>query len=104
MSVGSYNNKLSSPPTVVPGISIDPPTPELTAESSTPSPVPPTLSMLNIRREEIRALWNRIKAEYDECTGCIAESGDSAADSLPILKAKYGYCCTRDVGPDTKPA
>jgi len=48
--------------------------------------------MLNIRREEIRALWGRIKAEHDECTGCIAEAGDSAADSLPILKAKYGYC------------
>jgi len=42
--------------------------------------------MLNIRREEIRALWDRIKAEYDECTGCIAEAGDSAANSLPILK------------------
>jgi len=39
--------------------------------------------MLNIRR---------IKEEYDECTGCIAEAGESAADSLPILKAKYGYC------------
>jgi len=47
--------------------------------------------MLNIRREEIRALWDRIKAEYDECTGCIAEAGDSAADSLPILKAKYAH-------------
>jgi len=47
--------------------------------------------MLNIRREEKRALWD-IKAEYDECTGCIGEAGDSAADSLPILKAKYGYC------------
>jgi len=48
--------------------------------------------MLNIRREEIRALWDRIKAEYDECTGCIAEAGDSSADSLPVLKAKPGYC------------
>jgi len=48
--------------------------------------------MLNIRREEIRALWDRIKAEYDECTGCIAEDGDGATDSLPILSAKYGYC------------
>jgi len=45
--------------------------------------------MLNIRRQEIRAIWDRIKAEYDEC---IAEAGDSAVDSLPILKAKYGYC------------
>jgi len=51
-----------------------------------------SLSILNIRREEIRALWDRIKAKYDECTGCIAEAGDSAADSLSILKAKYGYC------------
>jgi len=132
MSVGSDNNKLSIPPAVVPGISVDPPTPKLTAKSSsprkrvtranvktaltpsqialskfievsdrlsefesrtnTPSPVPPTLSMLNIRREEIRALWDRIKAEKDEVTGCIAEAGDTAADSLPILKAKYGYC------------
>jgi len=32
-----------------------------------------------------------IKAEYDECTGCTAGAGDSAADSLTILKAKYGY-------------
>jgi len=48
--------------------------------------------MLNTRREELRALWDRIKAEYDECTGCIAEAEDSAADSLPILKARYGFC------------
>jgi len=132
MSVGSDNNKLFIPPAVVPGISVDRPTPELTAKSTSPrkrvtrasvkmelkpsqmalskfievsdrlselesrtntsSPVPPTLSMLNIRREEIRSLWDRIKAEYDECTGCIAEAGESSADSLPILKAKYGYC------------
>jgi len=132
MSVGSDNNKLSIPPAIVPGISVAPPTPELTAKSSsprkrvtranvkrelaasqialsifiegsdqlsefesrtnTPSPVPPTLSMLNIRREEIRALWNRIKAENDEWTGCIGEAGYSAADSLPFLKAKYAYC------------
>jgi len=132
MSVGSVNNKLSIPRGVVPGESVDSPTPELTAKSSSPrkrvtranvtmaltpsqialskfievsdrlsefvsrtntfSPVPPTLSMLNIRRKEIHALWERIKAEYDECTGCIAEAGDSAADSLQFLKAKYGYC------------
>jgi len=132
MSVGSDNNKLSIPPAVVPGISVDPPTPELNAKSSshrkrvtraivkmaptafqialskfievsdrlsefksrtnTPLPVPPTLSMLNIRREEIRALWDHITADNDECTGCIAEAGDSADNSLPILKAKYGYC------------
>jgi len=35
---------------------------------------------------------DRIKAENDKCTGCIAEAGDNAADSLPILKAKFGYC------------
>jgi len=39
-----------------------------------------------------QSLWDRIKAEHDECTGCIAEAGDSADDSLPVLKAKYGYC------------
>jgi len=117
MSVGSDNNKLPIPPAVVPSISVDPPTPELTAKTSsprkmvtrakvkmaltpsqialgkfievsdrlsefeyrtnTPSPIPHTLSMLNIRREEC-----------NECTGCTAE----APDSLPILKDKYGYC------------
>jgi len=45
--------------------------------------------MLNIRREEIRALWDRLKAEYDECTGFMAEAGESEADSLAILRAKY---------------
>jgi len=49
--------------------------------------------MLNIRREEIRALWDRIKAEYHECTGYIAEAGDSAADSLPATAIPF----TRDV-------
>jgi len=65
---------------------------EFKSRTNTPSPVPPTLSMLNIRREEIRALWNHIKADNDECTGCIAEGGNSGDISLPILKAKYGYC------------
>jgi len=36
MSVGSDNKKLSIPPAVVPGISVDPPTPELIAKSSLP--------------------------------------------------------------------
>jgi len=57
--------------------------------TNTPSQVPPSLSMLNIRREEIRALWDRLKAEYDECTGFMAEAGESEADSLAILRAKY---------------
>jgi len=34
MSVGSDNKKLSIPPAVVPGISVDPPTPKLIAKSS----------------------------------------------------------------------
>jgi len=38
---------------------------EFESRTNTSSPIPPTLSMLNIRREEIRALWDRIKAEYD---------------------------------------
>jgi len=36
MSVGSDNKKLSVSPAVVPGISVDPPTPELNAKSSSP--------------------------------------------------------------------
>jgi len=36
MCVESDNNKLSIPPAVVPGISVDPPTPELNAKSSSP--------------------------------------------------------------------
>jgi len=65
---------------------------EFESRTNTPSPVPPTLFMLNIRREEICALWDRIKAEYDECTECIADAGNSETDILPILKAKYSYC------------
>jgi len=38
--------------------------------------------MLNIRLT---------KAEYDECTGCMAEAGESAADSLPIFLLSI-YC------------
>jgi len=52
-----------------------------------------TTFYVNIRREEILALWNRIKVEYDECTGCIVAAGEIAADSLLIIRAKnkYGY-------------
>jgi len=111
MSVGSDNNKLFIPRAVVPGISVDPRIPELTATSSSPrkrvtcanvkmaltasqialSKFIDIRSPLHSPRRNTR-VWDRIKAEYDECTGCIAEDGDSAADSLPILKAKYGYC------------
>jgi len=36
MCVGSDNNKLSIAPAVVPGIFVDPPTPELNAKASSP--------------------------------------------------------------------
>ncbi|XP_043064772.1 uncharacterized protein LOC122320679 [Drosophila ficusphila] len=65
---------------------------EFEARCNTPSPTPPSMSMLNIRREEVRALWERIKKEYDECNVRLISAGDSAADSLPILRAKYNYC------------
>jgi len=65
---------------------------EFESRANTPSPVPSILSMLNIRPKEIRALWDRMKGECDECTGYMAEAGESAADSLPILRDKYSYC------------
>ncbi|KAH8357356.1 hypothetical protein KR084_010248, partial [Drosophila pseudotakahashii] len=65
---------------------------ELESRINIPSAVPPTLSVLNIRRDEIREVWVRIKKEYDACTACLVAAGESTADSLPVLKAKYGYC------------
>jgi len=35
---------------------------EFESQTNTPSPIPLTLYMLNIRREQIRAVWDRIKA------------------------------------------
>jgi len=106
MFVGSDNNKISIPPAVVPGISVDPSTPELTGKSSsprkavtranvkmaltafrialnkfievsdrlsefesTPSPIPPTVSMLNIRRKEICALWTASRQRTTNAPG-----------------------------------
>ncbi|XP_070068063.1 uncharacterized protein [Drosophila takahashii] len=65
---------------------------ELEARINIPAAVPPTLSVLNIRRDEIKEVWVRIKKEYDACTACLVAAGESAADMLPVLKAKYGYC------------
>ncbi|KAH8355489.1 hypothetical protein KR084_000674, partial [Drosophila pseudotakahashii] len=65
---------------------------ELESRINIPSAVPPTLSILNVCRDEIREVWVRIKKEYDACTVCLVAAGESAADSLPVLKAKYGYC------------
>jgi len=45
--------------------------------------------MLSNGREEIPALWNRIQAEYDVCTGCMVAAGESVAITLPVLRAKY---------------
>jgi len=64
MSVRSDNNKLSIPPAVVPGTSLDPPTPELTAKSSSPrkrvtranvkmAPTPSQIDLSNLLRSEI---------------------------------------------------
>ncbi|KAH8357401.1 hypothetical protein KR084_000230, partial [Drosophila pseudotakahashii] len=37
-------------------------------------------------------VWVRNKKEYDACTACLEAAGESEADGLPVLKAKYGYC------------
>ncbi|XP_043063591.1 uncharacterized protein LOC122319857 [Drosophila ficusphila] len=56
---------------------------EFEARCNTPSPTPPSMSMLNIRREEVRALWERIKKEYDECNKEVFPTHDSASYYLP---------------------
>jgi len=50
------------------------------------------MSTLNIQREEAPDVWDRIKKEYDECTACMVAAGDGATGSLPIFRAKYGFC------------
>ncbi|XP_052858246.1 uncharacterized protein LOC128266018 [Drosophila gunungcola] len=67
---------------------------DLESRNNTPGNETPSVSMLQIRREQVRVLWDKVEKEFDVCSECITAAGEDAASTLPILKSKYNYCYT----------
>ncbi|XP_043062858.1 uncharacterized protein LOC122319538 [Drosophila yakuba] len=65
---------------------------EFEAQINTPESAVPTDTMLSVRRDQVRILWDKIEKEFDICSECLVSAGEAAAGIMPILRAKYSYC------------
>ncbi|XP_070075709.1 uncharacterized protein [Drosophila takahashii] len=45
---------------------------------------------LQVRLQQVRALWDKVEKEYEICSDLIAQEG--SLDTLPLLQGKYDYC------------
>ncbi|KAH8246572.1 hypothetical protein KR032_011894, partial [Drosophila birchii] len=49
--------------------------------------------MLEVHRDQIRALWEKVEKTYESCSDLLAVSDDNTATST-VLESKYSYCCS----------
>ncbi|KAH8256517.1 hypothetical protein KR032_001944, partial [Drosophila birchii] len=47
--------------------------------------------MLEVHRDQIRALWEKVEKTYESCSELLAISDDNTATST-VLESKYSYC------------
>ncbi|KAH8299512.1 hypothetical protein KR044_002158, partial [Drosophila immigrans] len=60
------------------------------AKINTPNGDIPLLYTCQVRRDQVRALWEKVEREYEACTSVIFE--EMAIDDITTLQAKYDYC------------
>ncbi|KAH8338623.1 hypothetical protein KR059_010402, partial [Drosophila kikkawai] len=62
-------------------------------ESRVCNPAAPTPSKYScqIHLDQVRALWDKVEKEYEDCSELISVGLEGAEDTLPTLKAKYDY-------------
>ncbi|KAH8354585.1 hypothetical protein KR059_008802, partial [Drosophila kikkawai] len=62
-------------------------------ESRVCNPAAPTPSKYSCQThlDQVRALWDKVEKEYEDCSELISVSLEGAEDNLPTLKAKYDY-------------
>ncbi|XP_070142289.1 uncharacterized protein [Drosophila kikkawai] len=60
------------------------------AKINTPGQASPFLHTLQVRLQQVRALWDKVEREYETGPDLIAQEG--CIDTLRLLQNKYGYC------------
>ncbi|XP_070142292.1 uncharacterized protein [Drosophila kikkawai] len=60
------------------------------AKISTPGQASPSLHLLQVRLQQVRALWDKVETEYDTCSDLIAQEG--CLEMVSVLQNKYDYC------------
>ncbi|XP_043861816.1 uncharacterized protein LOC122756427 [Drosophila santomea] len=60
------------------------------AKINTPDQASPSLHTLQVRLQQVRALWDKVEREYETCSDLMAQEG--SLDTVSILQAKYDYC------------
>ncbi|XP_060662126.1 uncharacterized protein LOC132795439 [Drosophila nasuta] len=60
------------------------------ARLNKPSTDSPSLYTCQVRRDQMRALWDKVEKEYEACS-CFM-SDEMTTDELPTIQAKYDYC------------
>ncbi|KAH8306493.1 hypothetical protein KR044_003842, partial [Drosophila immigrans] len=60
------------------------------AKINTPNGDIPSLYTCQVRRDQVRALWEKVEKEYEACSSVISE--EMAIDDITTIQAKYDYC------------
>ncbi|XP_070141661.1 uncharacterized protein [Drosophila kikkawai] len=60
------------------------------AKINTPGQAFPSLHLLQVRLQQVRALWDKVETEYDTCSDLIAQEG--SLEMVSVLQSKYDYC------------
>ncbi|XP_070141653.1 uncharacterized protein [Drosophila kikkawai] len=60
------------------------------AKINTPGQASPSLHLLQVRLQQVRALWDKVETEYDTCSDLIAQEG--YLEMVSVLQNKYDYC------------
>ncbi|KAH8388785.1 hypothetical protein KR200_010813, partial [Drosophila serrata] len=60
---------------------------------SAPEITQPSPSTCQVRRDQIRALWEKVEKSYESCSELLSVADDGAVTST-VLEAKYSYCCS----------
>nr|XP_041630532.1 uncharacterized protein LOC121501962 [Drosophila kikkawai] len=60
------------------------------AKINTPGQTSPSLHLLQVRQQQVRALWDKVETEYDMCSDLIAQEG--SLEMVSVLQSKYDYC------------
>ncbi|XP_070142317.1 uncharacterized protein [Drosophila kikkawai] len=60
------------------------------AKINTPGQASPSLHLLQVRLQQVRALWDKVETEYDTCSDLIAQEG--CLEMVSVLQNIYDYC------------
>ncbi|XP_043062988.1 uncharacterized protein LOC122319589 [Drosophila yakuba] len=60
---------------------------EFKAQINTPESAAPIVTMLSVRRDQVRTLWDKVEKKFEICSECLVSAGEAAAGNSSLIKS-----------------